>query len=178
MSIASGPPVKIGSESEFNVQLDSSRGLFKFYLRSSNRQTRAGYIGDWVRCWRHEVRANLDPDLLISLTTVLRRTSLFFIATFKLDMCLEDNVAQLFVKILCIRSFSEILRGHQASSVHNPTAAKANKEVDFVNLCIYGLLINLIGFHFCSYQNLCSMRCCSLLEYSDMIPSMCLFQRI
>ncbi|KIM77307.1 hypothetical protein PILCRDRAFT_622488, partial [Piloderma croceum F 1598] len=53
---------------------------------------------------------------------------LFFIAKFKLDMRLEDNVAQLFVAIL--------------------TAAKANKEVDFENLRIYGLLTDLIDFHF------------------------------
>lgn len=58
--------------------------------------------------------------------------SFFFIAEFKLDISLEDNVAQLFVEILA--------------------AAKANEKVDFANLRIYGLLTDLIDFHFYSYD--------------------------
>ncbi|KAF8816310.1 hypothetical protein BYT27DRAFT_7277196 [Phlegmacium glaucopus] len=58
----------------------------------------------------------------------------FFIAEFKLDISLEDNVAQLFVEILA--------------------AAKANEKVDFVNLRIYGLLTDLIDFRFYSYNPL------------------------
>ncbi|KAF8221790.1 hypothetical protein L208DRAFT_1414470, partial [Tricholoma matsutake] len=76
-------------------------------------------------------------EVSMSLTTVLPHIfmiggTLFFIAKFKLDISLEDNVAQLFVKILA--------------------TAKANEKVDFANLCIYGLLTDLIDFHFYSYN--------------------------
>jgi hypothetical protein len=51
----------------------------------------------------HEVRTSLHPDLLTTLSTVLDLhdwRNPFFIAEIKLDMFLEDNAAQLFVKIL------------------------------------------------------------------------------
>ncbi|KIL63071.1 hypothetical protein M378DRAFT_80316 [Amanita muscaria Koide BX008] len=60
--------------------------------------------------------------------------TLFFIAEFKLDLSLEDNVAQLFAEILA--------------------AAKANEKGDFANLRVYGLLTDLIDFHFYSYNPL------------------------
>ncbi|KAM6499857.1 hypothetical protein JOM56_005365 [Amanita muscaria] len=84
---------------------------------------------------------------------------LFFIAKFKLDMSLEDNVAQLFAEILA--------------------AAKANEKGDFANLRIYGLLTDLIDYHFYSYNPLSKQFAFDAtmvvnitrdLAFTDMIP--------
>jgi len=53
----------------------------------------------------HEVRTSAPrsinhPHQCITVQIFMIGGSLFFIAEFKLDMCLEDNVAQLFVEIL------------------------------------------------------------------------------
>lgn len=55
--------------------------------------------------------------------------TLFFIAEFKLDMSLEDNVVQLFAEIL------------------------ANKKGDFANIRVYGLLTDLIDILIILFPN-------------------------
>ena len=106
---------------------------------------------------------------------------LFFIAEFKLDMCLDDNVAQLFVEILGAFFFSRDFS--QCSPGWYPAAAKANETVDFANLRIYGLLTDLIDFHFYSYDppskefafdETLVVNITRDVAFTDMIPGMCL----
>jgi hypothetical protein len=72
----------------------------------------------------------------------------------------------------------------QCSSGWYPAAAKANETVDFANLRIYGLLTDLIDFHFYSYDPLAKefafdetlvVNITRDVAFTDMIPGMCLF---
>jgi len=65
-----------------------------------------------------------------------------------------------------------------------PVAAKANEKVDFANLRIYGLLTDLIDFHFYSYNPLTKefafdetlvVNITRDVAFTDMVPGMCLF---
>ncbi len=67
-----------------------------------------------------------------------------------------------------------------------PAAAKANKKVDLAELRIYGLLTDLIDFHFYSYDPLTNkfafdetlvVNITRDMAFTDMIPGMCLFLR-
>jgi hypothetical protein len=107
---------------------------------------------------------------------------LFFIAEFKLDLSLEDNVAQLFLEMLCMFVFSGVLS--RCSPGLNTAAAKANMKVDFANLRIYGLLTDLIDFHFYSYDPLAQkfafdetlvVNITRDVAFTDMIPGIYLF---
>lgn len=62
-----------------------------------------------------------------------------------------------------------------------PAAAKANKKMDFANLRIYGLLTDLIDFHFYSYNPLTEtfafdetlvVNITRDVAFTDMIPGM------
>ena len=107
---------------------------------------------------------------------------LFVIARLKLEMRLEDNVGQLFVEILG----ASVLFFWDSYSVFSrySAAAKANEKVDFANLRIYGLLTDLIDFHFYSYNPLTKefafdstlmVNITRDVAFTDMIPGMCPF---
>lgn len=136
----------------------------------------------------HEVRIRLHRDLLVKphrfpAQIFMIGGILFVIVKFKLELSLEDNIAQLFLEILCA---SFVLSGvlSQCSPSWYPAAAKANKNVDFAKLRIYGLLTDLIDFHFYSYNPLAQkfgfdktlvVNITRDVAFSDMIPGMCLF---
>lgn len=109
---------------------------------------------------------------------------LFFIAEFKLEMSLDDNLAQLFVEILGVSFFFWGGDLSQCSPGWYPAAAKANETVDFANLRIYGLLTDLIDFHFYSYNPIAKefafdetlvVNVTRDVSFTDMIPGMCFF---
>ncbi|EDR03293.1 uncharacterized protein LACBIDRAFT_307360 [Laccaria bicolor S238N-H82] len=88
---------------------------------------------------------------------------LLVITKFNLEISLEDNVAQLFVEILG----------------WYPAAAKVNKTVDLEDQHIYGLLTDLIDFHFYCYDPLAKefafdetlvVGITRDVAYTDMIP--------
>ena len=63
-----------------------------------------------------------------------------------------------------------------------PAAAKANNDVDFANLHLYGLLTDLISFHFYSYDPVTKkfafdqtllVNVTRDVSFTDMIPGMC-----
>ena len=71
----------------------------------------------------------------------------------------------------------------QCSPGWYPAAAKANEKADFANLRIYGLLTDLIDFHFYSYDppakefafdKTLVVNITRDLAFTDMIPGMCL----
>ena len=71
----------------------------------------------------------------------------------------------------------------QCSPRWYPAAAKANEKVDFANLRIYGLLTDLIDFHFYSYDLYAKefafdetliVNITRDVAFTDMIPGMCL----
>ena len=71
----------------------------------------------------------------------------------------------------------------QCSPSRHPAAAKANEKVDFANLRIYGLLTDLIDFHFYSYDppakefafdKTLIVNITRDVAFTDMIPGMCL----
>ena len=108
---------------------------------------------------------------------------LLLIATSRPQTCPEDNIAQLFVNIL---GASVLFTGPHSVLSWSPAATKANEKVDFANIRIYGLLTDLIDFHFYSYDPLTKefafdkrlvVNITREVAFTDMIPGMCLFLR-
>jgi hypothetical protein len=108
---------------------------------------------------------------------------LFILVEFQLDMCLDDNVARLFVQILCacvpLLTFLVLTRKWYRA------AAKENRKAYFTNLRIYGFLTDLFDFHFYSYdplsrkfafdETLIVNNTTRGLAFTDMIPGMRIF---
>jgi hypothetical protein len=72
---------------------------------------------------------------------------LFVVIELKQGLGGRDNVAQLFLELLCKPVFPFLIR----LSMHT-AAAEMNKKATFEGLRVHGLLTDLVSFHFYSYD--------------------------